>query len=46
MNKNTLAWAIAITGIATEIFIATLDGWFDIPHYALHIGDNFHFTRR
>jgi hypothetical protein len=44
--KNTLAWTIAITGIAAEIFLATLDWWFDVPHYVLHIGDNVHFTRK
>lgn len=40
MNKNTIAWIIAVGGIALEIFIASLDFWFDeIPHLVLHIGD-------
>lgn len=46
MNKNTVAWIIAVGGIALEIFIATVDWWLDIPHYVLHIGDSVHFTRR
>ncbi|MDR6883085.1 hypothetical protein J2X61_004874 [Bacillus sp. 3255] len=44
--KNTLAWTIAVTGITAEIFIATLDFWFDVPHFIFHIGDDMHFTRR
>lgn len=47
MNKNTLAWIIAVGGVALEIFISTLDMWFDeLPHYVLYIGDGMSFTRR
>lgn len=38
MNKNVIAWTIAIVGIGAEIFIATLDVWFDMPHIILNIG--------
>lgn len=44
--KNTLAWTIAVTGIAAELFIATLDFWFDLPHYVFHIGEHTHFTKK
>lgn len=46
MSKDALAWVIAIGGITLEIFIATLDFWFDLPHYAIHIGDGVHFTKK
>lgn len=39
MSKNTIAWIIAVGGIALEVFIATMDFWTDIPHLVLHIGD-------
>jgi hypothetical protein len=36
-SKDRAAWAIAIGGVALEVFIATLDYWFDIPHYVIQI---------
>jgi hypothetical protein len=38
MSKNVIALAVAVIGIALEIFIATLDVWFDIPHIKIRIG--------
>lgn len=44
MNKNTLAWTVAVVGISLEIFIATFDYLFDMPHLILNIGGDTHFT--
>lgn len=38
MQSTLLAVGVAIVGIALEVFIATLDFWFHIPHIILHIG--------
>jgi hypothetical protein len=34
-KKDKAAWAIAIGGVTLEIFIATLDYWFEIPHFII-----------
>lgn len=39
MNKNAIALAVAVIGIALEVFLASLDFWFpDIPHLKINIG--------
>lgn len=39
MGKQVIAVAVAVIGIALEVFIATLDVWFpDIPHIKIRIG--------
>lgn len=43
MSKDAIAWTIAILGVSLEIFIATLDAWFDMPHLVFHIGDGVGF---
>lgn len=45
MNKDTIAWVIAIGGITLEIIIASIDWWSEVPHYVFHIGDSMSFTR-
>jgi hypothetical protein len=41
--KDSLAWGIAIVSVAAEVFIATLDVWFDIPHLVLNVTNGFTF---
>lgn len=38
-KKDTLAWSIAVGGLALEIFIATLDYWIVIPHYEFDLSE-------
>lgn len=45
-GSESVAWMIALGGIALEIFIATLDFWVDIPHYTLVLDDEgFHLEK-
>lgn len=39
MSKDAAAWTVAIVGVVAEVFLATLDFWFDMPHW------DFHFNR-
>lgn len=41
MNKNTIAWTIAIVAVSAEVFLATLDFWFDMPHLIFNVGSGF-----
>lgn len=35
------AWIIVFIGVGVEVFIATLDYWFDLPHLIYEVGSGF-----